>query len=689
MKGPNGIMSPVEMVSIFDKSVRGQEEAKRQLSIALFNRHRRAKLSAEDRKFVKKQNILIEGPTGSGKTALMRVLREDFGLPVLEVDITEYSEAGYHGKSVDDMIKELQGIDFRVPKWFNEKPPVKKDESVRLYKLETSSSFDPAFVRNKETAREIFIAMRIMLIGMVGARVYPMHVFSDPNAGSMLHRTVEENVDESPDELVRFFRRGVDLVMSKDIPLTGKFTELANHTAESLMTMDEIGNPEAELTDEFFAKFLLPQQTLTAMVSSLVNLDVADYNAIWDIKVPYQEINEWPSSDLAGDKSGFYRERLKAAMVAYFFRALIAGLIKTGASKVEDHASKTMAMQRYNGKDMVKEVASMFGLGFDAAAQSQEKLKEQVRAGMPCMAQERVIQLTRSFRAWTNQLSKLKMVGESKVIFPAKMTAAWEELKEMSFDDFWKLATAEIAQRSAKQIRDDVQHASLVFAPNADAPDFGGMTFRPMGRPMGGLGIPGLGHIFGMGGGASVSGDSKEFLENFAVVFIDEIDKLIQEPGRSGDVSRMGVQRGLLKLVEGGVYAGIDTSNILFVGAGAFSGTSPAKLLPELVGRFPIRARLKALTNEDYVAICKLERSPFNMYCKMLGTDDVKVKYDEDTFEYIAQLTELENQEFNLGARRIEGIIERVFAPAMFEPEKYLEHGFDIRGETLRKTLRG
>lgn len=683
MKGPNGIMSPIEMVSVFDKTVRGQEEAKRQLSIALFNRHRRAKLSAEDRKYVKKQNILIEGPTGSGKTALMRVLREDFGLPVLEVDITEYSEAGYHGKSVDDMIKELQGIDFRVPKWFNEKPPVKKAEPV---KLEASSSFDSAKTKDKELARALFIAMRVMLVGMVGARVYGMHVFSDPNAGSMLHRTIEENIDESPEELIRFFRRGIDLVMSKDIPITGNYFALANHTAESLMTMEEIGNPDADLPDEFFTKFSLPKQTLVEMASSLVDLDVADYNTILDIKSSYDEINDWPSSSLADDKSGFYRDRLKAAMVAYFFRSLIAGMIKSGDSKVEDHASKTMAMQRYNGRDMVKEVMAILTKGTDEA---KEKLKEYLRAGMPCMAQERAVQLQRTFRSWTNQLAKLKMVGASKVIFPAKTTAAWEELKEMSFDDYWSKVTAELTLRNAKSIRDDVQNASLVFAPSSDGPDFGGMTFRPMGRPMGGLGIPGLGHIFGMGGGASVMGDSKEFLENFAVIFIDEIDKLIQEPGRSGDVSRMGVQRGLLKLVEGGVYAGIDTSNILFVGAGAFSGTSPAKLLPELVGRFPIRARLKALTNDDYVAICKLERSPFNMYCKMLGTDDVKVIHDEDTFQYIAQLTELENQEFNLGARRIEGIIERVFAPAMFEPEKYLEHGFDIRGETLRKHLRG
>lgn len=685
MKGKNGIMSPIEMVSVFDKSVRGQEEAKRQLSIALFNRHRRAKLPAVDRKFVKKQNILIEGPTGSGKTALMRVLREDFGLPVLEVDITEYSEAGYHGKSVDDMLKELQEIDFRVPKWFNEKPEAKKGDKPKVTDLTPVDNVK----RDADSAKRMLTTLRILAVGSVGGRLYGMHILRDMDAASRLFSTVEQYVAEEANFLIEFFNRGVDIVENQSIGLQEKHNVFAND-CESVFAplVGETGTATIEMSTAFKDKYGLGDYTAQRLLEELSGYDVSDFGALWDIQIPVAEIKEWPSNDIAAEKSGFYRERLKGAMIAYFFRSLIAGLIKTGDSKVEDHASKTMAMQKYNGKDMAKEVVSMFGLGMDAGAQSQEKLKEYIRAGMACMAQERVLQLGRSFRSWTNQLAKLKMVGASKVIFPPKMTGAWEELKDMSFDEYWKQTTAEIAKRSVKQIREDVQHAPLIFAPVGDAPDFGSMTFRP-GRPMGGMGIPGLGHIFGMGGGPRVGGDSKEFLENFAVIFIDEIDKLIQEPGRSGDVSRMGVQRGLLKLVEGGVYNGIDTSNILFVGAGAFSGTSPAKLLPELVGRFPIRARLKALNNDDYVAICKLERSPFNMYIKMLGTDDVKVKFDEDTFVYIAQLTELENQEFNLGARRIEGIIERVFAPAMFEPEKYLEHGFDIRGETLRKTLRG
>ncbi|ANZ50320.1 putative heat shock protein [Erwinia phage vB_EamM_Phobos] len=682
MKGSKGIRTPVEMVEIFDKSVRGQHDAKRMLAVAIANRHRRTKLSAEDRKFIKKQNILIEGPTGSGKTALMRVLREDFGLPVLEVDITEYSETGYHGKSVADMIGQLSQLDFTVPKWFKEKPEVKEVKKAEDVKLTANSSFDSG-TKDKDTARKHLIVSRILLIGLIAGRVYSNHALSDAGVGSMIHKTVEDYGSENPAELINFFQRGCDLVDNHEIPILADSTAFIEAAARAIIPFEESGDKDRVPTPEFFARYKLEGSTVNGLLGGLMALDVADINALWDVKTPVEEIEAWPKVALAGEKNGFYRERLKAAMTTYFFRSLIAGMLRNDVAKVTDHASRTMAMQKYNGKDMTKEVTTILS---SDNQEEKDKLLKYVKDGMPVLCASSMVSLSRGFRSWTNALPKLKLTTKSELLFPPKVTAAWDELIDMTFETFWDLTTKDFQSKTVKQVRDDVNNGGLLFAPSGDTGLDNDMPWnrRP---PMGG--IPGLGMMFNMGGGANVTGDSKEFLENFAVVFIDEIDKLIQASDRSDDVSRIGVQRGLLKLVEGGVYSGIDTSNILFVGAGAFSGTTPSKLLPELVGRFPIRARLKALTHDDYKAICQLSKSAFNMYLKMLETDGVKVIHDDDTFGYIAQITELENQEFNLGARRIEAIIERVFEPAMFEPEKFLEHGFDIRGETLRKSLRG
>lgn len=674
-----GFYTPAEMVAIFDKFVRGQDDAKRMLAVALANRYRRTKLSAEDRKFIKKQNILIEGPTGSGKTALMKVLREQFGLPVLEVDITEYSEAGYHGKSVDEMIKELQMVDFKVPAWFGKKEPAKKEEKPPVKEAELS--FDGTVTKSKWSAQTVLTTLRILLIGMVGGRLYGPNTFNDNNVGSLMHNGVEEFTSENPDALIKFFRRGIDLVEVHSIDPCAKYSEYSLAAIGALPPFEECGDETKELTDAFCVKHGLPESTPAGLLADIINLDVSDYNALWAIKTPVSEIAAWPETMLAAEKSGHYREMLKNVVIGYFFRSMLLGLIKNGKVKVEEAESRTVAMQRLNGKDMVKELQRILK---DGTPEEVKEIKDAVEVGMPILAAMKVSLLGRNFRSWTNGLSKVNLNSNAKTLFPTKMTNAWSELKEMNAQAFWEHARKELLTCSPKEVRDGAQHAAFFFSPPGDNEGLGlGMPFMPIGR-MGAMGM-----MFGMGGGASVGGDKKEFMENFAVVFIDEIDKIIQDANRSGDVSRMGVQRGLLKLVEGGVYNGIDTSNILFVGAGAFSGTSPAKLLPELLGRFPIRAKLRPLQLDDYVAICKLERSAFNMYLKMISVENVKVNYDDDTFDYIAQLTELENQEYNLGARRIEGIVERVFEPVMFAPETYLESGFDIRGETLRKQLRG
>ena len=111
-------LTPKRMVEIFDRYVYGQQEAKAILAVAMRNRWRLCRLAQDVRLAVVKQNILLHGPTGSGKTALLRVLKNHFGLPVHEVDITEYTETGYVGKEVGSIVKDLFSLEIPVPDWY-------------------------------------------------------------------------------------------------------------------------------------------------------------------------------------------------------------------------------------------------------------------------------------------------------------------------------------------------------------------------------------------------------------------------------------------------------------------------------------------------------------------------------------------------------------------------------------------
>lgn len=115
-------LTPVEIVALFDRYVYGQTQAKKMLAIALRNRYRANKLNVVDRMSVHKQNLLIEGPTGTGKTALMRVLKTKFGLPVLELDMTAFTESGYVGREVTSIGKDLADLarSVELPDWYIE-----------------------------------------------------------------------------------------------------------------------------------------------------------------------------------------------------------------------------------------------------------------------------------------------------------------------------------------------------------------------------------------------------------------------------------------------------------------------------------------------------------------------------------------------------------------------------------------
>ena len=173
-----------------------------------------------------------------------------------------------------------------------------------------------------------------------------------------------------------------------------------------------------------------------------------------------------------------------------------------------------------------------------------------------------------------------------------------------------------------------------------------------------------------------IKSEAIQRVEESGIVFIDEIDKIASPGGRDThgpDVSRGGVQRDLLPIVEGSTvvtkYGPVRTNHILFIAAGAFSHTKPSDLLPELQGRFPIRVELSALSEEDlYRIVVEPYNSLVKQYTALLSTEGIDLRFTEDGLREIAHISSILNQKMeNIGARRLHTVVERVLQEVSFK----------------------
>ncbi len=170
-----------------------------------------------------------------------------------------------------------------------------------------------------------------------------------------------------------------------------------------------------------------------------------------------------------------------------------------------------------------------------------------------------------------------------------------------------------------------------------------------------------------------VNAEAVQLAENSGIVFLDEVDKIIAGEGKSADVSRQGVQRDLLPIIEGTSvqtkFGYIKTDHILFVAAGAFHRNQPSELMPELQGRFPIRVELKDLTEDDFVRILTEPKSSLTrQYTALLETEGVKLEFTPDAIEALAKVAfEVNQTTINIGARRLYTILERLLEELSYE----------------------
>ncbi|CAM4160813.1 ATP-dependent protease ATPase subunit HslU [Palleronia rufa] len=176
----------------------------------------------------------------------------------------------------------------------------------------------------------------------------------------------------------------------------------------------------------------------------------------------------------------------------------------------------------------------------------------------------------------------------------------------------------------------------------------------------------------------SVQKEALKAVEQNGIVFLDEIDKVCaRQDARGGEVSREGVQRDLLPLIEGTVvttkYGSVRTDHILFIASGAFHVAKPSDLLPELQGRLPIRVELRALTEQDFIRILtETDNALTRQYTALLGTEKVTVAFTADGIAALARIAAEVNESVeNIGARRLYTVMERVFEELSFEaPDK-------------------
>ncbi len=191
-----------------------------------------------------------------------------------------------------------------------------------------------------------------------------------------------------------------------------------------------------------------------------------------------------------------------------------------------------------------------------------------------------------------------------------------------------------------------------------------------------------------------VTKEAVERVEQTGIVFIDEIDKVASRgQGYGPDVSREGVQRDLLPIVEGSTVATkhgpVKTEHILFIAAGAFHIAKPSDLIPELQGRFPIRVELEPLWKNDFVRILtEPHNALIKQYTALLDTESVKLEFKEDSIDEIADIAVTVNEKTeNIGARRLHTVIERLLEDVSFDAPEMKDEKVVIDRQYVRNKL--
>ncbi len=190
-----------------------------------------------------------------------------------------------------------------------------------------------------------------------------------------------------------------------------------------------------------------------------------------------------------------------------------------------------------------------------------------------------------------------------------------------------------------------------------------------------------------------VTSDAVEMVEQSGIIFLDEIDKIAGKASHGPDVSKEGVQRDLLPIVEGSSvptkYGTVKTDHILFMASGAFHVSKPSDLIPELQGRFPIRVELTSLGKDEFKRILTEPKNALELqYKELLKTEDIDISFTEDAIERIASIAvDVNNRTENIGARRLHTLMERLLEELLFEAPDVDEKKIVVDADFVDKQL--
>ena len=275
----------------------------------------------------------------------------------------------------------------------------------------------------------------------------------------------------------------------------------------------------------------------------------------------------------------------------------------------------------------------------------------------------------------------MEKVKKRKEVFAQAQKQAEEKVLDAIVGNKASVATRESFRKRLRNGDLDDNEIEIAVSESNSMP-----SFEIPGMPGANVGMINIGEMLGKGLGNKekkkkmtvkesheIIKSAKNSTENNGIVFLDEIDKISARTDRvGGDVSREGVQRDLLPLIEGTTvstkYGPIKTDHILFIASGAFQLAKPSDLLPELQGRLPIRVELEALTSEDFKKILREpDNSLIKQYKALLKTENVDLEFSDDGIDTIANIaTEVNSTVENIGARRLHTIIEKVLDEISF-----------------------
>jgi ATP-dependent HslUV protease ATP-binding subunit HslU len=592
----NDALTPKAIVAALDEHIVGQNEAKKAVAVALRNRWRRQRLSAELRDEVVPKNILMIGPTGCGKTEISRRLAKLADAPFVKVEATKFTEVGYVGRDVEQIARDLV------------------EEAVRLER-------ERRRIAVKDAAEQA--AFERLLDALTGkgsseaTRASFRQRFAD---GSLDGAEVEIEVSEAPAMPFDMPGNGVGMINLSE--MMAKISGGAPKKRRKLKVRDAF----AKLVDEEADKRVDSDDV------TRVALADAEANGI----VFLDEIDKIAVSDVRGgsvSREGVQRDLLpliEGTTVATKYGPIKTDHILFIASGAFHVAKPADLLPELQGRLPFRvELAALTGKGSSEATRA--SFRARFADGSLDGAEVEIEVSEAPAMPFDMPGSGVGMINLSEMMAKISGGAPKKRRKLKVREAFAKLVDEEADKRVDS---DDVTRVAL-----ADA-------------------------------------------EANGIVFLDEIDKIAVSDVRGGSVSREGVQRDLLPLIEGTTvatkYGPIKTDHILFIASGAFHVAKPADLLPELQGRLPIRVELAALTEEDFVRILSSTRASLTeQYCALLGTEGVTIDFAPDGIAAVAKIAAEVNAALeNIGARRLSTVMEKLLEDISFTAE-------DRHGEQL------